>query len=376
MSRTRQGIPGARGVAVLPSRKEPMQVERLFIAGLGAFLPPPVPVREAVADGRYDAREAQETELESVLVARDESPPDMAIQAARGALARSGIAPEELKLLLHASVFFQGIDLYSTASYIHHAMRGPPSALALEIKGASNGGMASLELAAAHLSAQPEQAAALVTTADRFSPPLIDRWRCDTGMVLADGATAMILSRRKGFARVLSVATVSDPSLEGLHRGHALFEQAPGVVDVHQRKREYLGDVGLQDMLRRFRVGLRGAVQQALRDAGTELRDIARFVVPHVGRILLEREYFAALEIHESATTWPWGRRVGHLGAGDQLAGLGHLVETNALRPGERCLLMGVGAGFTWTCAVIELLEHHSHPTPLFSLDEGENHAH
>ena len=353
-----------------------MKVEQLFIAGLGAFLPPPVSVREAVADGRYDAQEAEETQLESVLVAGHESPPDMAVQAARGALAHSGLDPEEIKLVLHASIYFQGIDLYSTASYIHQAALGPHSALALEVKGASNGGMASLELAAFYLSTWPERAAALVTTADKFRPPLLDRWRCDTGLVLADGATAMLLSRRKGFARVLSVATVSDPTLERLHRGRSPFGQVPGPIDVHQRKREYLKDVGLQDMLRRFRAGLRGAVINALRDARTELRDIARFVVPHVGRVLLEREYFAALEIPEAMTTWPWGRRLGHLGAGDQLAGLGHLVETRTLRPGERCLLMGVGAGFTWTCAVVELLEYPSAPNTQFSLDEGQTHDH
>jgi len=116
--------------------------------------------------------------------------------------------------------------------------------------------------------------------------------------------------------------------------------------------------------------------QRALHESRTELKDITRFVVPHVGRILLEREYFAALRIPESATTWPWGRRIGHLGAGDQIAGFGHLVETNALQPGQRCLLMGVGAGFTWTCAVIELLERPSHPSTTFSLSEGETHAH
>lgn len=352
-----------------------MRIEQLFIAGLGAFLPRPVSVREAVADGRYDAREAEETRFESILVAGNESPPDMAVHAARGALARSGLEPEELELLLHASIYFQGIDLYSTASYIHHATLGEHSALALEVKGASNGGMASLELAATYLSAMPRNAAALITTADKFSPPLLDRWQCDTGLVLADGATAMLLSRRKGFARVLSVATVSDPSLEGLHRGDAPFAHAPGPIDVHQRKREYLKAAGLEDMLRRFRAGLTGAVTRALHEARTKLEDISRFVVPHVGRILFEREYLAALRIPESATTWSWGRRVGHLGAGDQIAGFGHLVETNALEPGERCLLLGVGAGFTWTCAVIELLERPSHPSTAFSLCEGETHA-
>lgn len=334
-----------------------MKVEQLFIAGLGAFLPPPVSVEEAVADGRYDPREAAETQLESVLVAEGGSPPEMAVEAARRALARSGVAPEEIALVLHASIHFQGLDFHATASYLQRAALGGHPALALELKGLSNGGMAGLELAASYLAAAPERTAALVTTADRFCPPAIDRWRFDTGLVVADGATAMILSRQRGFARVLSVATTSDPSLEGLHRGRAPFGRAWIPIDVHQRKREYLAEVGLDSMLQRFRRGLRASIERALRDARIDLSRVDRFVIPHVGRVLLEREYFAALEIPEPRTTWAFARRTGHIGAGDQIAGLAHLIDTGALRPGDRCLLMGVGAGFTWTTAVVEMLE-------------------
>jgi 3-oxoacyl-[acyl-carrier-protein] synthase III len=333
-----------------------MKLEHIFISGLGHFLPPPVSVQEAVADGRYDPKEAEETRLESVLVAGSETPLDMAVHAARGALAHSGLAPEEVSLLLHASVYYQGLDIHSAASYIQNTALGGHSALALEVKGVSNGGMASMELAASYLSASPERRAAMVTTADKFCPPGIDRWRCDTGMVFADGAAAMILSRGKGFARVLSIATTSDPWLEGLHRGQAPFSPAPVRIDVHQRKRDFLARVGLPEMLRRFRLGLRGSVERALHDAGTALSDIARFVIPHVGYILLEREYFAALELPESATTWRWARRMGHMGGGDQIAGLALLMEANELKPGDRCMMMGVGAGFTWTCAVLELV--------------------
>jgi 3-oxoacyl-[acyl-carrier-protein] synthase-3 len=341
-----------------------MKVERLFIAGVGTFLPPPVSVQEAVAHGRYDPREAAETQMESVLVAESESPPEMAVKAARGALARSGVAPEEIALLLHASLYFQGLDYHATASYIQHAALGSHSALALEVKGMSNGGMACLELAASYLAAAPYPAAALVTTADRFCPPGVDRWRFDTGMVVADGAAAMILSRRRGFARVLSIATTSDPSLEALHRGRAPFGRAPAPLDVHQRKCEYLAEVGLDSMLRRFQRGLRASVERALSDAQTDLSRIHRFVIPHVGRALLEREFFAALEIPEKLTTWAFARRIGHMGAGDQIAGLGHLLDTGSLNPGDRCMLMGVGAGFTWTSAVLEIFERPTNEPP------------
>jgi 3-oxoacyl-[acyl-carrier-protein] synthase-3 len=48
---------------------------------------------------------------------------------------------------------------------------------------------------------------------------------------------------------------------------------------------------------------------------------------------------------------------VGHLGAGDQICGFNHLLETDRVRPGDRVMLLGVGAGFSWSCAVLEVLE-------------------
>jgi 3-oxoacyl-[acyl-carrier-protein] synthase-3 len=47
---------------------------------------------------------------------------------------------------------------------------------------------------------------------------------------------------------------------------------------------------------------------------------------------------------------------VGHLGAGDQFAGLAHLVDTGLLHLGQTCVLVGIGAGFSWTVAVLEVL--------------------
>ncbi|MEZ3183138.1 3-oxoacyl-ACP synthase, partial [Streptomyces pimonensis] len=43
-------------------------------------------------------------------------------------------------------------------------------------------------------------------------------------------------------------------------------------------------------------------------------------------------------------------------GAGDPFAGLDHLVTSGALGPGDTCMLFGVGAGFSWSCAVVEIL--------------------
>jgi 3-oxoacyl-[acyl-carrier-protein] synthase-3 len=345
-----------------------MKIDQLFIAGIDTFLPPAVSVKQAVADGRYDAREAAETALESVLVADDQAPPDMAVRAARGAVARSGVDPAAISLILHASLYFQGIVFHPTASYIHNAALGHHSALALEVNGASNGGLCSLELAATYLAASPVGAAALITTADNFCTPLFDRWKSHAGLVMADGASAMVLSRQRGFARVLSVATVSDPRFEHLNRGNEPFRRVPVPIELHRRRTEHTVEGSRDKHSRRFRNGLRAAVDHALRDSHTELAGIAHFSFSHIGRNLLEREYYRELEINESVTTWRFGRRTGHMGAGDQIAGLSFAMDHGALNPGDRFMMLGVGGGFTWSAAVIEIQERLPlRPNPLFT---------
>lgn len=341
-----------------------MKVEQLFIAGLDTYLPAPVNVKDAVADGRYDAKELARTGLESVVVAGRETAPDMAIQAARGALARSHTDPHELALLLHACAFLQGLEFCSMQSYIHNALfaghANPPSsalpALALEIRGCSNGGMSSLELAASYLAAAPDRNAALITTADKFCPPYVDRWRVDIGYVFADGGTAMVLHKRRGFARVLSVVTTSEPTLEGLHRGHDPLAATPAPIDLFRRKRAFLAEFDVEEMKRRHRIGLRTSAERALEEAGTDMAGIARFAVPHISRMMLD-VYLDELGLPEAKTSWQLGKRLGHLGAGDQIAALSLMTDLGMVKPGDRCLLLGLGAGCVYTSAVVEIIE-------------------
>ncbi|WP_223874701.1 3-oxoacyl-[acyl-carrier-protein] synthase III C-terminal domain-containing protein [Salinispora oceanensis] len=62
-----------------------------------------------------------------------------------------------------------------------------------------------------------------------------------------------------------------------------------------------------------------------------------------------------AVGIDAADSTWGWGSTVGHLGAGDQAAGLAHLRDTGALTAGRRVALLGAGGGFAWSTAILEV---------------------
>lgn len=336
-----------------------MRLDGVHIAGLGTWFPPAVTIAEAVENGWYDRQTAERNDLKSVTVT-DELPADLAVRAAKTAIDRSPYQPADIAMLAYATVNHQGLEFWNVASYVQR-MALTERAFAVEVRQLSNGGMAAMELAAAYLMANPARRAAMVATADRYAMPGFDRWRADSGLVAGDAGTAAVLSVERGLLRVHSLVTVSDPMLEGLFRGNEAPTESPALdqmpVDLDRRQREFIAEVGLDEVLRRLTDGANRAAEEALADADTVMDEILRVVTPNLGRPLMERRYLEPFKIDFHRTTWEWGRTVGHLGAGDQLAGVDHLIRSRAVCQGDRLLLMGLGAGYVWTCAVLEVAD-------------------
>ncbi|MFI8997834.1 ketoacyl-ACP synthase III family protein [Streptomyces sp. NPDC053542] len=337
-----------------------VRYERLYVAGTGLHLPAAVAAEAAVDAGLCDPRAVRRMRMRSVCVSDAESGPEMAVHAARAALRQAGTRPDHIGLVLHACTYHQGHDLWAPASYVQRMAVGN-ACLSVEVRQLSNGGMAAMELAAAHLSAHPDRHSALVTTGDRFCPPGFDRWNTDPGTVCGDGGTAMVLSTRGGFARVRSLVTVSDPELEHMGRGADPFSDAPlgarSPISIETHRTALAKEFGMNELLKRLTVGQLEAYEQALADAETAATAVDRFVLPNLGHPKMDFQFFRALGIEERRTTWTWGSGIGHLGAGDQIAGLTHLMDTGALPPGATCVLLGAGAGFSWSAAVLDIVD-------------------
>lgn len=335
-----------------------MRLEQVYIAGTGCWLPGAMTIEEAEGRGLCEHGLAWNTGITSVCVAVDPAP-EMAVWAARAALAEAGCEPAEVALILHAAAYYQGHDMWVPASYVQRYTVGNqcPS---IEIRQMSNGGMAALELAASYLAADRTRGFALVTTGDRFCLPGYDRWRTDPGTICGDGGTAVVLSSVRGPLQVHSVVSVSDSSLEQMGRGDDPFADAPfawrAPIDLDRHRASVVGAIGLDVLLSRIEAGQQEAVERALADAKVTMGDIAWFVLPALGRTRMRAHFYRPLGLDPDRTTWSWGRTVGHLGAGDQFAGLNHLVGTSKMTGGQLALLVGVGSGFTWSAAVVERL--------------------
>jgi 3-oxoacyl-[acyl-carrier-protein] synthase-3 len=331
----------------------------IFIAGTGSYLPAKVPVADAVADGRYDAADAELFGIQNALVAGAESAPEMAVEAGRLALTRSGHDPQEIAATFHASLYHQGPDVWPVHMYLQREIVGLEVS-AYEVRQGCNGGMAAMELASYYLNASPDRTAAVLTTADNFGGLGFNRWRAEQGVIFSDGGTALVLSKEPGLGEVRSIATTSIQSLEEMLRGempHPFAYTGEKLVNFTARRLDFQSRSEVDTLWfcdAMLSEAVPAVVKQALADADIDIADVTRVIWPNLGSVIVNR-YCEQAGLDPALSTWEWGRTIGHLGAGDQFAGLDHLISGGEVGPGDHVLVMGIGVGLTITSAVVTI---------------------
>ncbi|WP_214410576.1 ketoacyl-ACP synthase III family protein [Sphaerisporangium fuscum] len=337
-----------------------MRLQDVHIAGAGMYLPPPLTVEEAIASGQCDESVRTETSVTSVRVAGSLSAPEMAARAAAEALGRSGHAADEIDAFFYANAWHQGPDGWSPQYYVLREAIGTDIP-AFEVRQGCNGVFAGIDLAACYLGASDERGAALVAAADNFGTPLVDRWRSAPGSALGDAATALVLSKRGGFAQVLALNLASVTELEEVDRfGEQLFPPActvGRVMDHRARSRRYLEsfETRMPPIVTLTPAATVKVVERTLAEAGVTTADIRRVCHVNVSDSYLKRFVFAPLGLSYETGTAGFGRGNGHMAANDVFSSFVHLVETGQVRPGDHVLLFGTAPGQSIACALVRI---------------------
>jgi 3-oxoacyl-[acyl-carrier-protein] synthase-3 len=340
-----------------------MRYDNVYLLNTGVCLPPRVPVSRAVAE--LDAPpQLLRSGISAVCVEPSRSSAELAAEAAREACRDH--PPGELRAILHSYIWYKGAEMWTAAQYIGHAV-GADRCPGYDLTQTCNGGMAALELAAGMVRARG--GSVLVTTGDRFAGPAFDRWgreghqggTAEQGApfsIAGDGGTAALVGRSGGPVRLLASATAVDNSLEGEARGRG-FESGPRSTapDFARKHAEYFEDgQAIGRHFERVAAATRRALMTVLADGNTRLAEVDWFVPP----VMTHQEIkglLSSLRADESATTWKFGSTTGHLGAGDQVAGLDYLLRSGAATAGQRVLLIGSGTGYACTCVLVEVTD-------------------
>ncbi|OHV30268.1 3-oxoacyl-ACP synthase [Parafrankia soli] len=337
-----------------------MRTTNLYLAGIGSHLPPLELVERAVAEGRYDSAAAKASGMRSVAVSDSTPAPEMAIESARAALAGSRHTADDIGVLFHSYTHHQGPDGWSAVHYILRNTVDRPVP-AVEVRQGCLGMIAGVEAAANRLVANPTHDAALVTTGDNFSTPLVDRWRGSGLFLLADAGSAVVVSRRAGFAELLAVGSLSDSSMEILHRaGEDLFP--PGITrgrglnfaERAEKVREQWA-AGQAPPIKNFGDRVAEIAERTLKEAGLTLEQVSRVCHVGFGRPALEAMFLVPLGLPADKDTWDYVNTIGHTGAADLFLGLEHLWRTGQVGPGDNVLLIGASTGMEAGAAVVRI---------------------
>lgn len=341
-----------------------MKVNGVHLAGIGVASTGRVTTAEAVQRGWYDAAERDGSGLLAVTVAGSTPAPDLAVEAARTAVATGGHAPAEFCAVFHTDVHPQGPEGWSAQHYINRNTIDEPVPC-IEVRNGCAGFFSLLQLAVCFLAAVPDgsgRTAALLTAADNFGTPDVDRWRASNLFVLADGGGAVVLSKRGGFAELLAVGAASDPELEERHRsGERLFPPGltvGGRLNFQERTRHF-GRRVAEGLVSpgEFGTTLVDTVEQTLGEAGATVADITAVVHDGYGRDAMNVMYLEPLGFEEKDGIWDFTRRTGHAGPVDQIRGLDHLWRSGRAGPGDTVLMVGDAPGMEAACAVVRITE-------------------
>ncbi|WP_030937005.1 ketoacyl-ACP synthase III family protein [Streptomyces sp. NRRL S-646] len=341
-----------------------MKTDGVYVDTVGAYIPDRwVSVEQAVREGLYDEYSVQYgTGLTAAYIADDLPALDMAVLAARQAFRRSANDLEDLDYHVHCTAVQHGPEGFYPPGYLLREL-GVSGVASTDVRQHSNGLLAGIEVAVGQLTGAAGAETVLVTAAENFTSPLIDRWTgFGTGFTASDGGAAVLLSGEGGFAALRAVNSGTQPELEQWHRGEESLlpfrgeqRKASGTMELLSYFNQHVMPLDkCMEMIRDFELDI---VHRSLVDAGLNASDLRWVVAANSDSRMIDQMKMQPLGLPMSRSTWDFGKEYGHMGACDMAVSLNHLLVNGLLSPGDHILMTTSASGWVSTSAVLTVLE-------------------
>ena len=318
------------------------------------------PLVEIVSTGRFlPDRIVTNRDMESIVETTDAwifertgirerriAPPEMTAAymgaaAARIAMERAGVAPEDVDILIVSTTTPDRL-LPATACDIQ-ALIGTTKAVAFDISAACSGFIYALTLAEGYVSTGRGEIALIVATEKMTS--IVD-WEDRTTCVLfGDGAGAVVVRKSTGEQGILGTHHQSDGNLADLLCRPAGGAAIPMDEEVLRNRTHFVRMAGREVFKHAVRAMAEGS-KQALARSGWELEDVD-LVFPHQAnlRIIKATARYAGLPMEKVFVNVD---RYGNMSSATIPVAMDEAIEEGRLKPGMNLLLVAFGAGLTW----------------------------
>jgi len=323
-------------------------------------LTPKPPLVEIVSTGRYlPDNVVTNRDLEAMVDTSDEwivartgirerriAPPemtaaDMGAGAARIAMERAGVAPEDVDILI-VSTATPDRWLPATACDIQ-ALIGVTKAVAFDVGAACSGFLYALTVAEGYVSSGRGKIALVVATEKLSS--IVDWEDRSTCVLFGDGAGAVVVRESAEGRGILGTHHQSDGNLADLLYRPAGGAKIPMDEDV-LKNRSHLLRMSGREIFKHAVRAMAESAGQALELSGWGLEDVD-LVVPHQAniRIIKATARYAGLPMEKVFINVD---RYGNMSSATIPVAMDEAIEEGRLQPGMNLLLVAFGAGLTW----------------------------
>lgn len=326
------------------------QGKAVCITGTGSYLPEQVLTNadlEKMVDTSDEWIRTRTGMRERHLARDDEATSDMAAEAAKRAIEAAGITPDDIDLIMVATVT-PDMLFPSTACFVQQKI-GATNAFCFDLEAACSGFLYGLKVAKQFI-ATGTLDTVLVIGAEKLSAVTDweDRGTC---VLFGDGAGAAVLQERTQGRGMMSSFMGSDGSLAELLHIPGGGSRRPASVDTLKQRLHYMKMTGNEVFKHAVRC-MCDAGQRVLDHAGMTIDDVD-CVIPHQANMRIIRAI--ANRLGDSFDKFYVNlERVGNISAASVPVALDEAVREGRLKRGDIILFIVFGGGFTWGATLME----------------------
>lgn len=284
----------------------------------------------------------------------DEFTSDMGYHAAARALESAQISPDQIDLILVATITPDFI-FPSTACLLQSRLKATRAA-AVDIKAACTGYLYALSQAKAYVNSGMYKNV-LIVASEKLSS-IVDYTDRNTCVLFGDGAAACVVSSQgKGLA-IQDVRLGADGELAELLILPGGGSRHPATAESVSSQLHYLRMEGKEVFKHAVR-RMESAAKECLDSVGLEQSQIS-WLIPHQANMRIIEAIAKRFEV-------PWERvyltihKYGNTSASSIGIALDELLREKEIKEGENILLTAFGAGLTWGASVLTWTEENAH---------------
>jgi 3-oxoacyl-[acyl-carrier-protein] synthase III len=309
------------------------------IAGTASVRPGRPVTTAELAARLHPRRETADVEARTGIVSRHLSEngttaAELGAQALRAALAAADMPPRSLARLIFVDSLGGDMLIPTTSNGVAAALGVAGTCDCFDLNNACMGFLSALDLAARSVATgHGPVGIAAVELGSRYITPEEPR----PFLVLGDGVAAVVVDEARGNEGILASFLRNDGTIDsGVRLRHAALTRAPETIRF---------GASSEGMSRIAVDAVRRSTDAVLAEAGLALGDI-EWVLPHQPNGTLLTEMIRSLDI-DPARVVRVVHEVGSVGAASIPISLDRLLRSGAVGPGDRVLMVGVGAGLS-----------------------------